>query len=150
MRNFLFIILFSLSLISSGCHTYYPTKENPDSIKIESGEYIKIQKFYLYNGDSVDVIDYDVKYYEKYKNYKSVFVCIHLPSIEENQVFYKETKKEERIILSKEVKSVTTEKRRTNIVGTVIVTISSIIALTLLAYIFLVTNGGLLGNGKIG
>jgi|WetSurMetagenome_2_1015567.scaffolds.fasta_scaffold132112_2 hypothetical protein len=150
MRIFLFLILFSFSLISSGCHTYYPSRESPDSLKFESDEYIKIMKFYLYNGDTIDVKDFDVKYYEKYKNYESVFVCIHLPGIEENQVFYKETKKEDKIILSKEVKSVTTEKRRTNILRTVIVTISSITALILLAYLFLVMNGGLLGNGKIG
>ena len=143
MKKFNFFYLFALSFLLSGCYTYYPTRESSESFKIEKDEYMKIQKFLLKNGDSIDVHNFEVKYYEKYKIFEKVFVCIQLPTTEENQIFYKETKKEEKIIPLEKIKSVTLEKRKTNVVGTVIiVTFLSAITIGILTFILILISGG--------
>lgn len=134
MKKILFIFIFLLSLISSGCFNYYPSRENPDSLKTEKSEYIKITKFYLKNGDSVDVKNYDVKYYKKYKNQEKVFVCIQSDDIHKNEAFshLSKVKKDEKIIPSEQVKSISIEKRKTDVVGIVLVVTLSLLTVAAL------------------
>jgi hypothetical protein len=131
MKTILYILLIPFSSILYGCFTYYPSRENPESLKIENDDYIKVQKFYLYNNDSVDVSDYDVIYYNKYKNSEKVFICTENDTYEKNQIFGNSSKikKKEKIIPSEQVKSISVEKRKTNVLKTVI-TIVGITALT--------------------
>jgi ABC-type sugar transport system permease subunit len=122
MKITLFIFLFALSLISSGCFTYYPSSDSPDSFKVERNEYIKITVFQLNNGDFINVSDYDVKYYKKYKSYEKVFVCTEKDTYEKNQIFGNSSKikKNEKIIPSEQVKTISVERRKTNVVKTVL------------------------------
>jgi len=141
MKITLFIFLLVLSLISSGCFTYYPSRENPDSLKVENNDNIKVLTIYLHNGDTVDVSDYDVKYYDRYKNSEKVFVCTEKDPYEKNQIFFNKSviKSEKKIIPSEQVKSIIIEKRKTDTVKTVIV--ASSITILSLAALFLILLG---------
>lgn len=118
MKKIFLLSVFVFFITLTGCHTYYPTSERPDNLKTERDEYIKIQKFYLVNGDSVDLRNFDVKYYDKYKNFEKVFVCIESNSYRDNEMF-SSYKKEEKIISAEQVKSAEIEKRRINILKTI-------------------------------
>jgi hypothetical protein len=140
MRTVLFIFLFSLSIISSGCFTYYPSRESPDSLKIESDRYSKILKFHLYDGKTLDVNEYDVKYYNKYKAIEKVFVYTEQDSVFKNGNL-DSIKYTEKIIPADKIKSVTVERKKTDaksatytaliIVGSAVVLFCIIVAISL-------------------
>jgi hypothetical protein len=143
MKIILFIFLFSLSLISSGCFTYYPTRESPDSLRVEKDRYSKILKFQLYDGETIDVSEYDVKYYDKYKTNVKVFVYNQSDTIIRSQnpdsVKIKST---EKIISSDQIKSIIVERKKNNIAGTVImITGISFVAFFIIFSIALSSDG---------
>lgn len=131
------IFLFFIIFVFSGCFTYYPSRETPDSVKTENDKYIKFLKFNLYDGNSIDVSETDVKYFKKYKDNNDVFVFMLSDTI------YKSVNpdsikisKVEKIIPSNQIKSVTVERRKTDakstlytilIIGGVLIALTAII-----------------------
>jgi hypothetical protein len=138
MKRILFIILFSISLFSSGCMTYYPVRESPDSLKIAQDKYCKILKFYLYDGKTIDVSEYDVKYYDKYKSDEKVFVYTQPDTIVKSQNPDSiKIKPAEKIIPADQIKSVTVEKRKTDTkstIYTVLIIAGSLFVLLLIVF----------------
>jgi hypothetical protein len=146
MKKFLPLLLFFLIFLSSGCHTYYPVNVNPESVKEEPYFYMIIQEFILKDSSRVDVSDYEVQYYKKYKNSENVFVCIPI-DYSKNQIFSSSSKtKEEKIIPAEQVKTVIIEKRKTD-VGRTVLGVISITAITVAALFLIIILLGKYGGG---
>jgi hypothetical protein len=151
MKKYLPMLLFFLSFLIPGCYTYYPVNVNPDSIKEEPYFYMIIQEFILKDSSHIDVSNYEVQYYKKYKNFENVFVCIPI-DFTKNQIFSSSSKtKEEKIISAGQVKTVIIEKRKTNVgrtvLGVISITALSIAALFLIIILWTKYGGGF---GKVG
>lgn len=136
MKITLSISLFFLCLILPGCYTYYPSRESPDSLKIEQNVYRKILKFNMDNGNTIDVSDNEVKYYDKYKSYEKVFIYTQSDTIVKSQNPDSiKIKTVERIIPSEKIKSVTVERRKTDAKSTAYTTLIIIGSAALLFFI---------------
>ncbi|MFA5405605.1 MAG: hypothetical protein WC358_11790 [Ignavibacteria bacterium] len=136
MKIILFIFLFSLSLFSTGCFTYYPTRESPDSLKAENDRYSKILKFHLFDGKTIDVSEYEIKYYEKYKANEKVFVYYQPDTVVKNQnPDSLKIKLTEKIIPSDKIKLVTVERKKTDAKSTAFTALIILGSLALVFYI---------------
>jgi hypothetical protein len=146
MKKYLPLLLFFLIFLFSGCHTYYPATVNPESIKEEPGFYMKVQEFILKDSTSVDVSNYEVQYYKKYKNIENVFVCIPV-DITKNQIFGNSSKPiKEKIIPAEQIKSAVIEKRKTD-AGRTVLGVISITAITVAALFLIIILLAKYGNG---
>jgi hypothetical protein len=115
MKTILYILILSFSSIFCGCFTYYPSRENPDSVKTEQERYFRILKFYLLDGNSIDVSNYEVKYYNNYKNNKDVFVFTQTDTIQKSLIPDSiKIKSSQKIIPSDRIKFVVVERRKTD------------------------------------
>lgn len=115
MKISLFILLLFVSLLFSGCFTYYPVRENPDSLKVESNRYAKILKIHLLDGTTIDVSEYEVNYYNKYKTNERVFVYFQPDTINSQNPDSVNIKSSEKIIPSEKIKSLIVERRKTDV-----------------------------------
>lgn len=141
MKTFPIIFALFLSILFTGCYTYYPARGNLEDLKNENDNYVRITKFCLQNGDTINVKDYEVTYYEKYNKNEKVFVCTESNPNEKNQIFYNSSTQKEpkKIIPAEQVKSVIVEKRKINTLKTVIV--ASSITIVSLAALFVLIVG---------
>lgn len=147
MRIVILIFLFTLSLISSGCFTYYPSRESPDSVKTEQERYFRILKLQLLDGNSIDVSNSDVKFYKYYKNNKDVFVYTKMDTIQKSSIPDSvRIKSSQKIIPSSEIKSVVVERRKTDAKSTLI---TAGIIIGIAAILFCITVAIALPNSNI-
>lgn len=116
MEKLVFIFLFLISLLSSGCFTYYPVSENTDSLKINDGRYYKILKVFYLKGKYEIVEDTDIEYFDNYGILKKVLVYTKSDTITdtENSGKYK-IKTSKKIIPLDSLKSVTLERKKTDL-----------------------------------
>jgi len=135
MKIFLYTVLFSILLTSSGCYTSKFLVEEPEAYKIKKDETVKIDSLLMKNGTVIKLVDFDVVYQKIYKGVENVFVCTTSKDESANQLFYKEKVKEEKVIPLNEINKIFAERKKMNVTGTVLFVTG--LTLTVLTVLFI-------------
>jgi hypothetical protein len=146
MKKLIFILLFSLSLYSTGCFTYYSVRESADSLKLNDERYYKILKMFFVKGKYENVEDTDIKYFKNYGTSKKVLVYTQADTIpDQNNPSEFKINTSKKIISLDSLKSLTIERKKTDLKS---VAMTSMIIIGSAAVLYIIGFSIALNSGK--